>query len=86
MKNQTSQYGGYLIFAVLAGRSVKVVKKDVEARIAVIVLLALNFFSSYYLTIDIMWFVAALLDVSAMILISQFTKKAEYCNALVESL
>ena len=56
----------------IAGKSVKAVRKKVEAGIVAIVLLALSFFlSCYHLTMGIMWFVTALIGVAAVILISQ---------------
>lgn len=64
--------GFYAVGVFIAGKSVKLVKKKAEAGIVAVVLLALNFFLSYYhLTMGIMWFVTALIGVTAVILISQ---------------
>ena len=64
--------GFYAVGVFIAGKSVKAVKKKVEAGIVAIVLLALSFsLSCYHLTMGIMWFVTALIGVAAVILISQ---------------
>ena len=64
--------GFYAVGVFIAGKSVKAVRKKVEAGIVAIVLLALSFFlSCYHLTMGIMWFVTALIGVAAVILISQ---------------
>ena len=64
--------GFYAVGVFMAGKSVKAVKKKVEAGIVAIVLLALSFsLSCYHLTMGIMWFVTALIGVAAVILISQ---------------
>ena len=64
--------GFYAVGVFIAGKSVKAVRKKVEAGIVAIVLLALSFsLSCYHLTMGIMWFVTALIGVAAVILISQ---------------
>ena len=71
--NRVFKYiGFYAVGVFLAGRETKIVDRKIGVGVAAIVLLAVNFFLSLHnLTTGIMWFVAALIGVAAMILISQ---------------
>ena len=72
--NRVFKYiGFYAVGVFLAGRETKIADRNVGAGVAAVVLLTVNFFLSLYnLTTGLMWFVKALIGVTAMILISQF--------------
>ena len=72
--NRVFKYiGFYAVGVFLAGRETRIVDRKIRTGMAAIVLLTVNFFLSLYnLTAGLMWFVTALIGVTAMILISQF--------------
>ena len=72
--NRVFKYiGFYAVGVFLAGRETRIVDRKIRTGMAAIVLLTVNFFLSLYnLTVGLMWFVTALIGVTAMILISQF--------------
>ena len=72
--NRVFKYiGFYAVGVFLAGRETKIADRNVGTGVAAVVLLTVNFFLSLYnLTTGLMWFVTALIGVTAMILISQF--------------
>ena len=72
--NRVFKYiGFYAVGVFLAGRETKIADRNVGTGVAAVVLLTVNFFLSLYnLTTGPMWFVTALIGVTAMILISQF--------------
>lgn len=72
--NRVFKYiGFYAVGVFLAGRKTKIADRNVGTGVAAVVLLTVNFFLSLYnLTTGLMWFVTALIGVTAMILISQF--------------
>ena len=64
--------GFYAVGVLLAGRETRIVDRKIRTGMVAIVLLIVNFFlSCYHLTMEIMWFVTALIGVAAVILISQ---------------
>lgn len=71
--NRVFKYiGFYVVGVLLAERKTKIVDRKIGAGVVALVLLIVNFFLSYHnLTTGIMWFVTALIGVTAMILISQ---------------
>ena len=71
--NRVFEYiGFYAVGVFLAGRGTKIVDRKIRTGVVALVLLIVNFFLSLNnLTTGIMWFVTALIGVSAMILISQ---------------
>ena len=71
--NRVFKYiGFYAVGVILAGKGVRVARNKLCIGILAMVLLALNFLLSLYnLTTGIMWFVTALVGVTAMILVSQ---------------
>ena len=65
--------GFYAVGVFLAGRETKIADRNVGTGVVAVVLLTVNFFLSLYnLITGLMWFVTALIGVTAMILISQF--------------
>ena len=72
--NRVFKYiGFYAVGFFSAGRETKIVDRNVGTGVIAVVLLTVNFFLSLYnLTTGLMWFVTALIGVTAMILISQF--------------
>ncbi|RHR03116.1 hypothetical protein DWX68_02435 [Clostridium sp. AF20-7] len=72
--NRVFKYiGFYAVGVFLAGRETRTADRKIRTGMAAIVLLTVNFFLSLYnLTVGLMWFVTALIGVTAMILISQF--------------
>lgn len=71
--NRMFRYMGfYAVGVLLAGKDMNLVKKKVEAGIVAMGLLVLNFILSIHnLITGFMWFVTAIIGVTAMILISQ---------------
>ena len=71
--NRVFKYiGFYAVGVLLAGRETRIVDRKIRTGMVAIVLLIVNFFlSCYHLTMEIMWFVTALIGVAAVILISQ---------------
>ena len=75
--NRVFKYiGFYAVGVFLAGRETKIADRNVGTGVAAVVLLTVNFFLSLYnLTTGLMWFVTALIGVTAMILISQIVNE-----------
>lgn len=78
--NRVFKYMGfYAIGVFLARRETKIVDRKIGTGVVAIVMLAVNFFLSYHsLTAGIMWFVTALIGISAMILISQLVNENNF--------
>lgn len=70
--NRVFKYiGFYAVVVLFAGRETRIVDRKIRTGMVAIVLLIVNFFlSCYHLTMGIMWFVTALIGVTAVILIS----------------
>lgn len=68
--NRVFKYiGFYAVGVLLAGRETRIVDRKIRTGMVAIVLLIVNFFlSCYHLTMEIMWFVTALIGVAANIL------------------
>lgn len=75
--NRVFKYiGFYAVGVFLAGRETKIADRNVGTGVAAVVLLTVNFLLSLYnLTTGLMWFVTALIGVTAMILISQIVNE-----------
>lgn len=75
--NRVFKYiGFYAVGVFLAGRETKIADRNVGTGVVAVVLLTVNFFLSLCnLTTGLMWFVTALIGVTAMILISQIVNE-----------
>lgn len=71
--NRVFKYiGFYAVGAFLAGRKTEIVGRKIRTGVVALILLTVNFLLSLHnLTAGIMWFVTALIGVTALILISQ---------------